>query len=173
MSLLTLALGIILPGAGIGGLVLKFGAKALLGGLGRRLAAIGGWAATHWQATLALLAAAVLGFYVLHLRGEVRHQAKLAENYAGLYHGEQTAHAITLKSLAAANGEIRDNNLRIAAAAAELQREQAEWARDKAALEQGWHRTAATIAALEADAKRTDTDPCSVSDEAKRALEDM
>lgn len=172
MSLLTLGLGLLIPG-GIVGAVLKFGAGAVFGGLGKAVKGVAGWAAAHWQLTLALVAIGAAVFYGLHQRQEARHQAKLAANFEGLYHGEQAAHAITLRSLAGAKAEIADNNRRIAAAAAELAREQAEWARDKATLEQRWHHTAATIAALEADARRTDTDPCTVSDEAKRALEDM
>lgn len=76
-TIATAAVGILVPGAGIFGIVRRFGAKLVFGKVAGGLKSAGGFIATNWKplAIIAVIAAAVI--YVLILRGDLRHRDKI------------------------------------------------------------------------------------------------
>lgn len=131
-----------------------------------------GFVAEHWQATLVVIAIGAAVLFGLQERGEARHQAKLAANYEGLWHAEQKAHGVTKKSLVDALAQIEDNNDRIKAAAKRYQDDSAQWAKKDAALGKEARSTDERIAGLLAASRRPRA-PCTISDEARKALEGL
>lgn len=176
MSLFGIAAGLL----GFGGIATIAGAvfapgvvvpilRAGLAVAGRAL----GFALDHWQASLVVIAIGAALLFGFHEMGEARHQAKLADRYAGLYVDEQTAHEVTKNSLAGAQAQIEGNDRRIKAAAAELDREKKQAAADEARADERWRSTKVTVDALEADARDPKRLPCTVSEAARRALEGL
>ncbi|HEX5184454.1 MAG TPA: hypothetical protein VFW19_15055 [Allosphingosinicella sp.] len=151
------------------GLVTGVGLKLALGGLAGRLKQAAAWLFLH-PAWLVAIGCALFGLIEL---GEARHAKKQAANYESLYRGEQAAHAVTKASLQRADGAIADNNRRIDAAHDALARAQAQAAADQTRNAKRAQATDARIAALRARAADPNRAPCTVSDEAKQALEKL
>jgi hypothetical protein len=155
-----LALGIAAKSAG--GLLFRAGAGAL------RLAGGVDWAKIWWVVPLC---AAIV--FALIERHEGVHQRKLDQRDAAGWAAEKKAHAITKASLDGALAQIADNNRRVDAATAELEREKRQAAADLAQADEKWRTTKAGVDVLNADARDPSRKPCTVSAEAKRALEGL
>lgn len=84
MSVLSIALGLLIPGGGLVWAVAKFGAGAVFGGIGKKLKAAAGWAADHWRVVLPVVIAAAAVVYILILRGDLRHERKINGQQAAL-----------------------------------------------------------------------------------------
>lgn len=155
-----LALGIAARSAG--GFLFRAGAGVLrlVGGID--------WVKIWWVVPLG---AAIV--FALIERGEAAHQRKLDQRDAAGWAGEKKAHQVTKASLDGALAQIADNNKRVIAAAAELEREKGQAAADLARANERWRSTKAGVDALNADARDPRRAPCTVSAEAKRALEGL
>lgn len=151
------------------GLVTSVAVKAALGDAWTKIKAAASWLFLH-PAWLVAIGFAIFGLVQL---GEARHWRKAdASDLAGRKQAEQAA-ATDLASLNAANAQIADTNKRIDAANAELASEQKAWTAKDAQNQARFRSTAAEVVALEAGSKGPRSQPCVVSDRAKKDLEGL
>jgi hypothetical protein len=174
MSLLPLALGVLIPGGGLGIAILKFGAGKVFGRIGGAAkgaaSAAGG---VNWAKVLPLILIALLVIALLVTRhtlaGTKDHLAKEQARVVKLVDALQ----VTQTSLDGALGQINDNNKRIEAANAALQTARQEAAANDARANARYEATKGAVARLEASAGAKGLPPCRVSDEARRAMEGL
>lgn len=177
MSILGLGLGLLFPAAGIGGLMFKFGARAVLG-KAQSVATGIPWAKV--LPALVVLVAILSTFLAFHYAAEARHERKATvaamadvAKWKKQDQADVAAHLVTKASLTEALAKIDDTNRRIAAAGADLERSKQEAAANEARLAGQFKATKATADALRDDAARKDRVPCKVSVAAAKALEGL
>lgn len=131
------------------------------------------WALKHWKLVVGAAGLLLLAIALAIAAGNARHWHKVADRNHDLLVESRQALSTTLESLAKAQREINDNNQRVQAAAARLEDAKRQSAADQARADERWRGTEATIADLQAAARRPDRKPCTLSNEARRALEDL
>lgn len=120
-----------------------------------------------------IIPAVVAVVWILALKADVRHLEKKLER-ANEKAGELTMGLnVTTASLDEATRHLNDQNRRVMERNRMLEQARRDAAASEARAKERWKSTAATIAELEEASRRPNRAPCTLSPEARRALEGL